>query len=119
MKLTKEQKVIMMQYVLDCITPYEDAGQVECPVTWLIETFKHEMGVDSRLASSPFYYNQKLADFLKGLPSSLNIAFSFYDILHLPICDGLDLSTEDLQDEWLDLYWLELAKAIHNLMQLG
>jgi hypothetical protein len=122
MKLSKAQKVIMMQYVLDSIIPYEGTV-VPCPVQWLVNTIVTEMGTTKQRqgsnCTSDYYYVAKLADHLQGLPSYLAIAFAYRDILQLPISKVLDLSTEGKQDEWLTQYWIELAHAIHNLRKLS
>jgi hypothetical protein len=124
MKLTTQQKIFVLQYVLDSID-FDGLGYPESQsssVKQLREALTSEMGTTKqRQGVSPtdyYYYVAKLADFLKGLPSYLAIAFSNYEIIELGNEWGIDLSSKTLQDAWLEQYWYELAHAIHTLSRL-
>jgi hypothetical protein len=124
MKLTTKQKLLIMQYVLDNIS-FEglDYPETNCDnVTMLRDSIINEMGATKQRqglnCTSDYYYVAKLTDFLQGLPSYLSIEFSNFKIIELGKQWGIDLTTEDQQDEWLQQYWIAIAHAIHNLTSL-
>ena len=120
MKLTKQQKLYVMQYILDNIDfdglGYDNIGTDD--ITMLVRTLKSEMNISTKQATSDYFYVDKLAWHLQGLPSYLSIAFTNHDIIQLGASWGIELSTEEQQNAWLAQYWRELAHAIHNLSNL-
>lgn len=142
MKLTKQQKLYVMQYVLDSIdfdglgydntdhtlqaklTPQQAyrckiAGRLKLDnITMLVKTLKSEMRGTTKQGTPDYFYVDKLAWHLQGLPSYLSSAFTNHDIIQLGDSWGIELSTEEQQNAWLAQYWLELAHAIHNLSNL-
>lgn len=54
-------------------------------------------------------------DWLQGLPSVLTVPFSNYEILQNALMDGMDVSTEDKEDDFLNLYWGKLTDAFFTL----
>jgi hypothetical protein len=124
MKLSKQQKLTIMQYLLDNIN-FDGLGyeQIDSDnVTMLVNTLTSDMGTTKQKHgenhTANYYYIAKLSDHLRGLPSYLSTAFMNYDILQCGVAWGIELSTESQQDDWLEHYWLALANAIHNISSL-
>lgn len=120
MKLSKQQKLYVMQYVLDNIdfTGLSYTDVVTDNFTMLVKTLKSEMGLSAKKATPDYFYVDKLARHLQGLPACLSVAFTNHDIIQLAAAWGSDLHTEGQQQAWLTQYWRELAHAIHNLSNL-
>jgi len=55
------------------------------------------------------------ADWLRGLPSSLSIPFSNYEILQNALVEGFNVSTEEAEDYFLEMYWGNLSNAFFTL----
>jgi len=55
-------------------------------------------------------------EWLQGLPSVLTVPFENYKIiLNAEVFGNYVLNTEEKEDEFLDTYWLNLAKAFFTL----
>ena len=105
---SKALDTAVKQYILESISNdgYDNAIALTDEVaklTFLKGTFKSEYGW-----AIPRYGEQMaFAEWIKGLPSSFNIAFTNYDILQLAIKWGYygEKLTEKQEEEILDNYW--------------
>ena len=57
------------------------------------------------------------SEWLRGLPSVLTVPFYNGEILENALLSGFDLSTEDKENDFLNDYWLNLAKAFFTLKE--
>lgn len=53
-----------------------------------------------------------IAEHLQGLPSWINVPYSYYDILQLAKKWGYDVSTEKKEDAFCERYWGAVAMII-------
>lgn len=56
------------------------------------------------------------AEYLQGLPSVCSVPFYNYEILQSALLNGIDVSSESKEDEYLSNYWMNLSKAFFTLL---
>jgi len=112
------------EYILNAIyaTSYTDKeGEIELDLNdkdklqYIADKLKDECYCDYTMNKFKNNYTAIIADFIQGLPSWLNIAFSNYDILQIAKIWGRDVSTEKLEDSFLLNWWELIATNIINL----
>lgn len=55
------------------------------------------------------------ADYLQGLPSCCTVPFYYNEILNNAIAIGFILESENIKDEFLSKYWINLSIAFFTL----
>lgn len=101
-----KQKKFIQDYIIDCIDAegYGDNPQTtEAKLKFLHNTFMNEYGWAIARYGKP----QAYTEWLQGLPSAFNLAFTNYDILELAKKQGSlsKNSTEKEEEKILENYW--------------
>ena len=104
-------------YILNAITGYEGAlenSNDETKIKGLFDAFYSEYGFQVKRAG----LQNATREWLKGLPSVIDVEFRNYEILELAIEWGMitERSKEETKDKALDMYWNVLA---YGLIVLG
>ena len=108
MKARKE----LAKVLIDSID-FVDHGGGENTLRRLYDTFKteyfHENALKRQRGSMPWV----IADWLRGLPSAIDMPFYTEDIINLMYAVGYD--TKEMENIDIDnLYWMELAHIINE-----
>lgn len=96
------------EYVLECI---DVEGTEEEKITKFFESFKSEYSFNILVYKN---IQRTIEEYLKGLPSVIDMAFYNYEIIELLIQWGFltSKSTEKKTNTEIDLYWHRLAGAL-------
>lgn len=62
---------------------------------------------------------QAFADWLQGLPTVLTVPFYNKEILDNALLAGFNLMFEESEENYLCMYWTNLASAFFNLYKIG
>jgi hypothetical protein len=89
-------------------------GYLYDKIKTLYDIFKREYVHENNKHLNEVYL---FASWLQGLPSTLTVPFYNGEILENALLAGLDVSTEDKEDSFLNEYWNNLAKAFFTLKE--
>jgi len=123
MRLNKEQEQFYKEYILNCISN-EGYSEKELKTDKEKIAFLHERFMSESGFKSCEYIKRKgiltaFKDWISGLPSSFNIAYSNHDILKLAVESGTlsKEATENEQYKILNNYFNFIANKTLKLMK--
>lgn len=113
-------KLSIQQYVINAINPTEYGVKADTPakkVKFLLDCFESEYWHEYNRQRFKNNKTAAIADWLSGLPSSIDIVFYYHDIRKKGIALGLISKTAtEKQFETFEQNWFKLlAKTIHEL----
>jgi len=115
---TKKYKANIQKAILDAIS-FEDVQDVELTnrqkVDYLLADFRNQANYKFNMKRLP-NEQDRLADWLQGLPSGINLPYSNYDILQFAAkMHEVDKIPEDKEDLIIAGYWKHIAFHILKL----
>jgi hypothetical protein len=104
---SKEYKQAIKQYLMDCLESSESS------IEYFFQCFESEYNLEHNKRRLPNYQN-RLAEYLSGLPSCINIDFSNHDIIkaaeQLHDCTLTDKQQDKVINFWFNHLAFHLIK---------